>query len=591
MNKNAWITIIIFAALLPMISWAGLLILSNQGIAVRNFYEILFSSALLSVIFLSVFAVIITRRYAYKPLSPILAETINEALVILDNDYKILYLNETAQDLFVSFGREFIGLPFEQLIANDYALELKERLFLALESNYDSKIILESNLKNSMGKITPVTIAASNATKANTGFNGIILAIIKHENIPQNAGDSADAQHQELEKVQTMLMNTLRDLNIEKEILEQEKAKDEALLKAIGDGVIAANKNGEVIFINQTGQQMLGWTDSEAKNKKLNDLLRIEDGNGQALAADKIPLNMALANKQKYEFGIASDFYSVRRNNTKFPIAISANPVLLKGSIIGAIIVLRDITHEKIVDQAKSEFVSLASHQLRTPLSTIKWYVEMLLEGDAGKFEDVQTKYLKVIYKSNQRMIELVNDLLNVSRIELGTFAVEPQQINIQEVIEGVLEELFPQIDVKKIEVEKYLDPNFPSVNADPKLIRIIAQNLITNAITYTPPEGSIRVAININESNNNFIFSVADTGYGIPKNDQSKVFTKLFRADNVRERVTEGTGLGLYIVKSIVEQSGGKIWFESEENQGTIFYVSLPMTGMQPKQGSKPIS
>lgn len=259
-----------------------------------------------------------------------------------------------------------------------------------------------------------------------------------------------------------------------------------------------------------------------------------------------------------------------------------------------------DITHDKEVDKAKSEFVSLASHQLRTPLSSINWYAEMLIAGDAGPLTEDQKKYLDEIYKGNQRMVDLVNSLLNVSRLELGTFIVEPEQTNVIALAKSVMEEQMPQLTKKKQQLSANLSDDVPSMYVDPKLLRMVLQNLLSNSIKYTNEEGRIEVDMNLDEERKNLKIKVADTGMGIPKQQQSKVFSKLFRADNVRETDTEGTGLGLYIVKQVIEHSGGTVTFNSpyvldidgakKEVQGTAFYITLPLSGMKARKGTKSI-
>jgi signal transduction histidine kinase len=149
-----------------------------------------------------------------------------------------------------------------------------------------------------------------------------------------------------------------------------------------------------------------------------------------------------------------------------------------------------------------------------------------------------------------------------------------------------VLAELKPQILEKKMVIEENYDPSIPILQLDPKLIRIVIQNLLTNALKYTPAKGKVSISIQV--SGNDIALQVSDNGYGIPQSQQPQIFSKLFRADNVKQKETEGTGLGLYIVKSIVEQAGGKIWFKSAENQGTTFYATIPMKGMEKKEGSK---
>jgi signal transduction histidine kinase len=220
--------------------------------------------------------------------------------------------------------------------------------------------------------------------------------------------------------------------------------------------------------------------------------------------------------------------------------------------------------------------------------------------GDVGKPTKEQKNYLHEIANANKRMVDLVNSLLNVSRIDLGTFAVEPKLTNVIDLVKVTLSELTPQILSKKIIIKEVYDQGIPIMKVDPKLLKIIFQNLLSNAVKYTPDQGKISIQIDLHYrkifngkgvEKEGVIITVADSGYGIPKHQQDKIFTKLFRADNVREKDVEGTGLGLYVVKAIVEQSGGKIWFESEENKGSTFHVSLPLTGMIKKEGTKQLS
>ncbi len=292
----------------------------------------------------------------------------------------------------------------------------------------------------------------------------------------------------------------------------------------------------------------------------------------------------------------------IKKDGSKVAVADSAAPLKDKnGEVIGCVVVFRDVTKERSIDKAKTEFVSLASHQLRTPLSSINWYTEMLLAGDAGKINKEQKNYLEEVYKGNKRMVDLVNALLNVSRLELGTFAIEPEPTDVVKLAQSVADEQKPQILEKKIKLnQKYVD-NLPLLNADPKLLRIVFQNLLSNAVKYTPEKGIINIDLHLvkqgepldtrKANEDSIAVTVSDTGYGIPKSQQDKIFSKLFRADNVREKDTEGTGLGLYIVKSIVDHSGGKIWFESTENEGTTFYITLPLSGMKKKEGTKALA
>lgn len=365
----------------------------------------------------------------------------------------------------------------------------------------------------------------------------------------------------------------------EKRRLAEAKAKYETLLQSIGDGVVAIDSDGAVIFMNQAAEDIFGLQPKEEIGKSFTTLIRLFDRHGRPIADKARPFARALAG-ERVVVPVTAPYYSVR-GKTRVPVSIIATPVLLDAAVIGAIGVFRDVTKEFAVDKAKTEFLSLVSHQLRTPLSTINWYAEMLLHGDVGKLTEKQKKFLGEIYRGNQRMVDLIKALLNVSRIELSAFQVELEPMDVAELVERAVVNAALEAKQKRLRVtESYAD--LPKVPLDPHLMRMVLDNLLSNAINYTPEGGGIAVALERMPAA--FRISVKDTGYGIPKAQQDKIFTKLFRADNVRKKDTLGTGLGLYIVKSILDAVCGKIWFESEENKGTTFFVELPMSGMKAK-------
>lgn len=373
-----------------------------------------------------------------------------------------------------------------------------------------------------------------------------------------------------------------------KELLEN-LSRNEAILSSMGDGLVVTDLKGKVTIMNRAAEEMTGWTEKEVLGKNWLEFQKLV-GEDEAVPPEKRPLQKALSTGKKFT---ENKYYYVHKDGSKFPTAITASPVILDRKVAGGISVFRDITEEKEIDRAKSEFVSLASHQLRTPLSSINWYTEMLSDDKAGKLNEKQKGYLSQIYESSKRMVSLVNDLLNVSRLELGTLSVMPTPTHLPEIIESILKELTPDAKIKKLALEKKYALNLPKLNLDPKIMRIVFQNLLSNAVLYTP---SGKVSITMKKEKENILIEIADTGYGIPKDEQAKIFTKLFRADNIKDKNTTGSGLGLYVVKTIIEQFGGRIWFKSplstsKENPGTAFYIELPLTGMKAKGGATSIT
>jgi PAS domain S-box-containing protein len=351
-------------------------------------------------------------------------------------------------------------------------------------------------------------------------------------------------------------------------------------VEGASDHVVITDANGTIIYANKVAEETTGYSQSE--------LL----GNRPSLWGKQMPQEfyqrMWRTIKEDRE-PFHGEITNKRKNGDRYIAEVHISPLFDDQQVLyGFVAIERDITKQKEIDRSKTEFVSIASHQLRTPLTIINWYVEMLTTSADWELSKKQLQYLDEIVRASKRMIELVNSLLNVSRIEMGTFMVEPEPVNFADAIEDTLKELIPQITHKKILVVKKLEKDLPPINADPKLLRMIFQNLLANAVTYTPEDGVITV--NIERRMENILVTIADTGMGIPSQQQSKIFQKFFRADNAREKEPDGNGLGLYIVKSIVESAGGKIWFTSEENKGTAFYIALPISGMQKKAGTRPL-
>ena len=225
-------------------------------------------------------------------------------------------------------------------------------------------------------------------------------------------------------------------------------------------------------------------------------------------------------------------------------------------------------------NKMKTEFVSIASHQLRTPLSAMRWTLNLLNDGRI-KAEEL-ADYLGLIKESNERMIKLVNDLLDVSRIEMGKILLNPRQTNLYVLIQKIINNFSAYAKANNIVIAIEASKTLPNVFADPEKISLVVQNLIDNAIKYIKGKGEIKISL---ESNNKSVkAAIKDTGVGIPASQQKFIFQKFFRSDNVMKHQTIGTGLGLFIAKSVVEESGGKIWFESQEGKGTTFYFTLPI-------------
>jgi len=256
----------------------------------------------------------------------------------------------------------------------------------------------------------------------------------------------------------------------------------------------------------------------------------------------------------------------------------STIPIMREEEKFGTLIILHDITREKTIERTKSEFVSLTAHQLRTPLSAIKWALRMLLDGDLGKITEEQKDFIEKTYQSNEKMIELINDLLDITRIEEGRYLYQPILTNLESVVQFVINSYKEEIERKKLKFEfKKPEKKLP-VMLDVEKMRLAVQNLLDNAIRYTPPSGQVTISLKHVKGEKEIEFLIKDTGVGIPEDQKERIFTKFFRGVNVIRMETEGTGLGLFIAKNIIEAHEGKIWFESKENVGTTFHFTIPV-------------
>ncbi|QQS39465.1 PAS domain S-box protein [Candidatus Woesebacteria bacterium] len=369
------------------------------------------------------------------------------------------------------------------------------------------------------------------------------------------------------------LIDIQRQLFLSNRQLAETDARRKAILESIGDGVSSINDKGEIIYVNPSLENLTGWSSNDLVGKQLVRAIEFEKEDGSVVPIEERPIRNALYSNEKVT---NQSYYCRRKNGSRFAASVTATPVNLFGQVFGGVSIMRDISKEKDIDKMKTEFISLSSHQLRTPLSSMKWFTEILLDGDAGDLTDKQKELIIEIQSANERMIQLVNTLLNISRIESGKLVVEPVSTDIEELVKDIIKELTAVSEERKVKINLSTVNDLPNITIDPKLVRQAYSNLISNAIKYSHEGGVIQVKLGI--SGNEFISEISDNGLGIPQGDYDKVFSKFFRASNVVSVVTEGTGLGLYLVKSIVEVSGGKIWFKSCEGEGTTFTFVLPV-------------
>jgi len=250
-----------------------------------------------------------------------------------------------------------------------------------------------------------------------------------------------------------------------------------------------------------------------------------------------------------------------------------------------------ELAKTKEIDQQKSEFLSIAAHQLRTPMSGLKWLLSLILSGDLGNLTEKQKHFLQNGQGNVDRMIKLINDFLDIAKIEQAKFQYKFEKIQIQKIINEVVKMLETRIEAKNITVTIKEHGDIPLILIDKEKMKIAFTNLIDNAIKYSPANSNIAIAISI--ENNHIKIIISDHGYGIPAKDHKFIFTKFFRSSNIIKKETSldtiGTGLGLFIVKDIITKHNGSIWFTSEENKGTSFYLELPLQSKSTNTKNQP--
>jgi len=344
-----------------------------------------------------------------------------------------------------------------------------------------------------------------------------------------------------------------------------EKSRLNTIIKSISDGVFVINKNGEVAYYNYAALKFLNIAELKIGDEILGKLPKeIVEIIGKILKKDKILL-------KTYTTQIEI------KPNDELVIEAACTPVPHPdGSLAGVVIIISNITQFRKIEQIKSQFISMVAHELKTPLAAIQGFLNILLDENLHIEKKTQTDYLNRSVIRLKNMILLVNDLLDISRMEVKTKQREIEEINLVEVIDNTIQLLELESQKKKILIEKYFEKGLPRINADQNEITRLITNLLSNAIKYNTDNGKISISANVQK--NYVTIRIQDTGIGMKPEEKSKLFNEFYRAKNDRTRGISGTGLGLTIVKRIVDSYQGKIEVESEFGIGTTFLVNLPI-------------
>ena len=389
------------------------------------------------------------------------------------------------------------------------------------------------------------------------------------QELTKNLEKRVKERTKKLEDSKKTLVNLLGVLKKEKKKVEKEKDKTLAIISNFVDGLLIFDDKNVLTIANKKAEEFLNMEKESFINKNSSELSNIP-----AFKPLVDILGLDIKEVFRKEFRVEENLI----------LEISVAPIDKEGT--GKFVLFHDITREKTLQRLKTDFISIAAHQLRTPLTAIEWAVKMILDGDAGELNPEQRKLLLTGYKSNRRMAELVNDLLNVSRIEEGRFGFDFKKNDFCEIINAALGNV-EGLAVKNNQELLITKPdNLPKVYVDKEKMVMVMQNILDNALKYTPKDGKVEVVIRTDEQN--LYVSIKDTGVGIPEKDKLKLFTRFFRASNVIKIETEGSGLGLFIVKNIINRHGGSIDIKSDEGVGTEINFSVPINKPEPKTVKK---
>lgn len=378
--------------------------------------------------------------------------------------------------------------------------------------------------------------------------------------------EKLSVKNKELESAKNEIASLAENLSVKNET-------EDAYLQSIGEGVVATDKDGAVVFINKYAEKLLELASGEAIGKEHHNLWKLQDSKTEKiLPEDEMPCQRCIKTKQRIESG---DYRMVTKRKV-FDVFLITTPILIEDKYVGNVMVIRDVTEQKKIDHTKSEFIALASHQLRTPLTAMRWLLESLASGEQGKLTKKQEKIFKELHQSTLRMVELVGVLLDVSKIEMGTFIMEKESLDVKTFIKSIVKDYEEIFKEKKLALKEKYEDGLSSIYLDKKILKIILQNLLSNAARYISNGGTITVGAEKNKEG--IVVNVSDTGWGIPEDEQLNIFTRFYRGANVKTKDPAGTGLGLYLTKEAVESFGGRIWFESEEKKGTNFHILLPV-------------
>jgi two-component system phosphate regulon sensor histidine kinase PhoR len=462
----------------------------------------------------------------------------SDAIVVTDKNAIVLFVNPAAQSLFGRNAEELLGKTFE------FPIDVGDTTELEIIHKCGTKAIAEMRI-------------------VETNWQGKDAYIASLQDITKHKATERKLKKYR-ENLRALVKERTEEVDAEKELLS-------VTFSSMGDGVIVVDPQKRIILFNTVAETLAGWEFERVQDRPIDELFRVV--NERTKEPIESPIDKVLRSG-KTETGTDFDILTAM-DGTERPISTIAAPILKNvGTIVGIVMVFRDVSREREIDRLKDDFISSISHELRTPLTSIKAYTETILH-DFDMPEQTKRQFLGIVDEESNRLANLIEGLLEVSRLESGTVKISREPVDITAIIRGVWSALQPLADKKNIQLNIDVGDELPQLLGDESKIQSAVTNLVNNAIKFTPEGG--QVSVSARQQADEIVIRISDTGMGIPKEALAKIFERFYRVPHPGKQIP-GTGLGLTIVQKIVTMHGGRIEVESEVNRGTAFTVFLPL-------------